>query len=155
LFGQREKMTKLFGLAFMLVLLTLGTNTERDRLLKYKQVEAYEIRPGILVMPRYSSDGRICEIGIQRLLYSKKGINFDTDLTSEILNKIVDELAPLEERGPRKRGFEEDITDFDGPSATTISEYENVSIQVSASEKAASNSGEMVAVIRWKNRRCE
>jgi hypothetical protein len=28
---------------------------------KYKAVEAYEVRPGILVFPTYSEDGEVCE----------------------------------------------------------------------------------------------
>jgi hypothetical protein len=37
-----------------------GSQTE-DQFKRYKAVEAYEVRPGVLMMPRYDSGGQVCE----------------------------------------------------------------------------------------------
>src|SRR5271154_3302293 len=73
-FVRRSDMLKLIVLAFAAVLLLAAANPEHDKFAKYKSVEAYEIRPGILMMPRYSSDGQVCQIGLEKLHYSPETI---------------------------------------------------------------------------------
>jgi hypothetical protein len=50
----------------------VGASAQSSRFSKYKTVEAYEIGPGILMMPNFSSDGQVCEIGLEILHYSPK-----------------------------------------------------------------------------------
>jgi hypothetical protein len=60
-------MSKLFGLVVVAMFLLPTVNPAHEKFAKYKAVEAYEIRPGILMMPRYSADGQVCEIGLEKL----------------------------------------------------------------------------------------
>ena len=57
-------MTKLIGLACAIAFLFFLVKPQNDKFLKYKAIETYEIRPGILMMPRYSAGGHLCEIVI-------------------------------------------------------------------------------------------
>ena len=65
-------MAKLFTVAFICVFLPVGASAQSSRFSKYKTLEAYEIGPGILMMPNFSSDGQVCEIGLEILHYSPK-----------------------------------------------------------------------------------
>jgi hypothetical protein len=92
-------MSKLIGLALAAVLLLPSANPVREQFAKYKAVEAYEIRPGVLMMPRYSSDGQVCEIGLEKLHYSPEIIRLDSSLSREEVDQVLEELVPANERG--------------------------------------------------------
>lgn len=154
-------MSKLVGLACSAMLLLLAARPQSDRFSKYKAVEAYEIRPGILMMPRYSADGQVCEIGLERRHYSPEEIHLDSTLSRNLIDQIADELAPASERGKR-------ITEIGmgglivqaGNGITTNTEYENVSIQIYSNVLPPSRKREIVvddvaATIHWKNRKCQ
>jgi hypothetical protein len=137
------------------VVLLLGATPQRSQFSKYRAVEAYEIRPGILVIPTYANDGSVCEAGIEKLHYSHHAINLDSTLSPTVLNQIVDELAPPDMRGKSKSELGRDAVDEDGPSISTSVEYENISVQMFANERSASAEGDIVSTIRWKHRQCE
>lgn len=65
-------MPKLIGLSLTIVIMLNATTTAQQRFAKYPKIEAYEVRPGILMMPRYTVEGEVCEIGLERLNYSHK-----------------------------------------------------------------------------------
>jgi hypothetical protein len=74
-------MLKLVGLGLTVVLvLNAALTAQPQQFEKYRKVEAYEVRPGLLVMPRYASDDEVCEIGLERLLYSPELIRLDPAL---------------------------------------------------------------------------
>ncbi len=70
------------------------------RFAKYKVVEGYELRPGILVMPKYAGDGQVCEIVIQKEHYAGGVTNLYSTIPHNEILKIIDELVPASERGP-------------------------------------------------------
>lgn len=153
-------MSKLIGLACAVVLLIPGAKPQTDQFSKYKAVEAYEIRPGILMMPRYSADGQVCEIGLERRRYSPEVIRLDSTLSRKEIDEIVDELAPARERGAKETGFGHDLISLSGPGMSTVSTYENISIEVYSRVSPASKKHEIVsddiaAAIKWKNRECQ
>ncbi|MFZ0772970.1 MAG: hypothetical protein WCA49_23200 [Candidatus Sulfotelmatobacter sp.] len=153
-------MSKLVCLTFAAVLLLLFASRQSDQFLKYKVVEAYEVRTGILMMPRYSASGEICEIGLERRHYSPEKIYLDSTLSREEINQIADDVAPTNERGPRSKIMgERDLISESGHSLTTTSDYENISIQIYSDVLATSRKGEVVAdiaaTIKWKNRKCQ
>jgi hypothetical protein len=154
-------MSKLVVFVCSALLLTLNGNPDRDKFSKYKTVEAYEIRPGILMMPSYAEDGQVCEIGLERRRYSPELIRLDADIPDKDLDGIIDELAPTAERGPRSKGvLGYDLSETDGGGMTTIRDYENVSVQISShvldnvrrNMKVEPN---VAVTITWKNRKCE
>jgi hypothetical protein len=135
-----------------------GSQTE-DQFKRYKAVEAYEVRPGVLMMPSYDSAGQVCEIGLEKLHYSPEVIRHGSDLSRKEIDELTAELAPADERGAESdilAGSE--ITLADGGTMTTISDYENVTIEIHAWQLKSSNKESTVeqdaVVIRWKHREC-
>jgi len=152
-------MSKLFGLGLAAVALLFFANPAQNRFAKYKAIEAYEIRPGILIMPKYSAEGQVCEIGLEKLHYSGEKIRLDSGLQRNEIDEIFDELAPADERGPRAKDFESDLITQDGPSLVTIMIFEKVSIQIYGNASPAAGKGpitvnEVAATLKWKNRKC-
>ena len=148
-------MSKIVGLTCTFVFLFLVARPHSDKFVKYKAVEAYEIRPGILMMPRYSNDGRVCEVGLERQHYSPEIIRLDSELSRKDIDGIFDELVPVDERGPKSKDVLRDLIVVAGNSRTASVDYENVEIQIYGSAKPKCNEGEVAAVIRWKNRKCQ
>ena len=152
-------MSKLIG-SVAVVLLLVAANPAREKFAKYKTVEAYEIRPGILMMPRYSADGQVCEIGLEKLHYSPEKIRLDSSLSRKEIDEIFDELVPGDERGPKPTGvLAQGMTNFSGQSMVSDEEYQNVSIQiyggVTPDGKVAVIVDEVTATLKWKNRNCQ
>jgi len=148
---------KFAGVVCTLLLPLILANSPGDKFAKYKAVEAYEIRAGILMMPKYAADGQVCEIGLERRRYSPEMIRLDGDIPDKDLNDIVDELAPGAERGPKD---EIERTDEDGGGMTTSRNYENVSVQLFShvlnnARRDTKVEPNIAVSIKWKNRKCE
>jgi hypothetical protein len=141
----------------MSMLLLCFASPQSSRFSGYKAVEAYEVRPGILMMPRYSDNGEVCEIGLEGRHYSPEKIRLFSSLPRKEIDQILEELVPTNERGPKttlRAG-----TDLIGQGLVTFSDYENISIQIYSAVLPTSKKHEMVsddiaATIRWKNRKC-
>jgi hypothetical protein len=151
----------LIGSVFAAILLLLSANPSHERFAKYKTVEAYEVRPGILMLPQYSSNGQVCEIGVEKLHYAPKKITLDSTLSRKVIEQITDELVPASERGPRvEEPGARNLIDEVGNNITMSTEYENVSIQIYGNATPSSAQGgitvdDVVATIKWKNRKCQ
>jgi hypothetical protein len=143
------------------MILLPALNPGRERFAEYKRVEAYEIRPGILIMPRYSADGQVCEIGLEKLHYSAEKIRLDSSLSSKEIDQVFDELVPSSERGPRPAGIlDQGMTTFSGRGMVSDDEYQNISIQIfgnlsPADGKDGATVDEVAATLTWKNRKCQ
>jgi len=154
-------MPKTTGLILSAALLLSSASSVRDRFSNYKSVEAYEIRQGILMMPRYSSDGEVCEIGIQRRQYSPEVLWPSAALTEEEIGQIFDELVSDKQRGLRSVDPLDSLEVATGSVLTERREYENVSLlvayelSISGPKFDDAKVHDNVAVIRWKNRKCQ
>jgi hypothetical protein len=126
---------------------------------KYNRVEAYEVRPGILMMPRYTSDGQFCEIGIEVRHYSPELIRVDPSLSNEEIEKLVEEFVPPADRRPRSTGLPEPSS-IEGHALTISAEYEGVIARTFSTEVCPWKSKKncvlltVAATITWKNREC-
>jgi hypothetical protein len=142
------------------MLLFLAAKPQNDKFSKYKSVEAYEIRPGILMMPRYAEDGQVCEIGLEMRHYAPETIYLDSSLSREAIDQIVDELALVSERGPKTKDFGVgELVTGSGPGMTTLIDYKNVAVQIysrviSHGERSIVVDDSIAATIQWKNRKC-
>jgi hypothetical protein len=134
------------------MLFVLGT-PQSGRFAKYRAVEAYEIRPGILMMPRFSADGQVCEIALQRDHYANGAFDLDSTLPREVVTQIFDELVPADQRGPlmTPKSFA-GLSWYNGPTVTTGTYYKNVSIQIFG---PTSPRNDIVALITWEGRTCQ
>ncbi|MFZ0821628.1 MAG: hypothetical protein WAM91_16305 [Candidatus Acidiferrales bacterium] len=150
-------MLRLIAFVMAVVLFSPPFNSARGDFAKYKALEAYEIRPGILMMPTYSADGHVCKIGLEDLHYSPELIRLDFNLSETVIHQIFDELVPENERGPRTaldgliRGSGHDVTE--------TTDFERVSLQIYSDAPSKSKRWPSVdnniAVINWKTRGCQ
>jgi hypothetical protein len=146
-------MSKLIGLGLTSALWIASASPAHEQFAKYKLVEAYEIRPGILMMPRYSADGQVCEIGLEKLHYSTEKIMLDSSLSRQVINQIFDELVPSDERGPKPQNpIARGMDYLSGNSWVSDEEYQNVSIHIYGK---ISTGEEVTATLEWKNRKCQ
>jgi len=151
-------MSKLISSIIAVLLLVTSVNPDRERFAKYKSVEAYEVRPGLLMLPTYSADGQVCEIGLEALHYSPELIRLDSTLSPKEIDQVFDELVPADERGPRSKDFPGDLITRDGGSLTMYTNFQNVLIQIYANatpRRGGNIVDEVVATLKWKNRKCQ
>ena len=152
-------MPKLVALSIAaLMLLETGMLT-KQQFAKYRTVEAYEVRPGILMMPRYTPDNEVCEIGLQRLGYSPELIRVDSSLSRKEIDQTLDELVPADARGKPSNSPADGLITEGGQSMAMSMDYENVLIEIygataPSGHKGATTTNEVVATIKWKKRTC-
>ena len=151
-------MSKVIALGFTAVFALFAAIPVHETFAKYQTVEAYEVRPGILMMPSYSADGQVCEIGLEKLHYSSETIRLDSSLSRKEIDQIFDELVPAAERGPSAKDFARTLITQNGHNLTTNVDFQNVSIQIygdaSTAGKAGATVDEVVATLKWKSRKC-
>ena len=154
------KIAKLIILAMSVIAcVALAANHADGRFARYKAVKAYEIRPGILMIPSYAPDGQLCELGLEKLHYSPEKIRLDSVLFRKDIKQIFDELVPSAERGPQPKGvLERGMTTFAGLGMVSDDEYQNVSIKIygnAVPNKEGIIADEIVATLKWKDRNCQ
>jgi hypothetical protein len=148
-------MFKLGILAAALALLFLSARPQIGKFSKYKSIEAFEVRPGILMIPKYAQDGQVCEITLETTNVDAPVVNLTPTLPRNTVLELVDELAPVNERGPRTMDFGRDyISQHSGGSVTTFAEWENVAVDIHGRASNRCAPGDVVAEIRWKKRTC-
>jgi hypothetical protein len=152
-------MTKPILVLICAVAVFLVGEPPRESLSRFKAVEAYEVRPGILALPRYTADAQVCEISLEKLHHSGGGFRLAFFTRTEI-DQIVDQLVPASERGSKPQGLlGQDLTSLSGHSALTTEEYENISIYIysaigDAADKNTFFESNIAAMIKWKHRIC-
>jgi len=148
-------MLRLGILTCAVALLFFPARPQNTKFSKYKAVEAYEIRPGILMMPRYAEDGQVCEITLERTNAAAETINLTPTLPRKTVTELVDEIVPVDERGPRTMDFGRDyVSQHSGESVTTFAEWKNVAVNIYGRASTRCGAGDIVAEIRWKKRTC-
>lgn len=121
----------------------------------YPVVISYEVRPGILMIPRYTADGQVCEMSFARQHMTRSGVCLDSRISDKLANDIVNELAPPAARGeelhepPHPSG----VVVTAGRTDITLYNYEN--LEVTFATLSGERPGVVAAVISWKNRTCK
>ena len=137
-----------------LVVVILGQPATHQLLARYPRMESYEIRPGVLAMPKYAADGELCQVSIERLHIQQSGVELGVPTMSrETVLKMVDELAPPSERGKaisQLAGFDY-IDVINGTADVAAANYDNVSVQIYGSTSVP---GDVAVVLRWKRKAC-
>ena len=146
-------MTK--KLTFLVMMLAIRAvvwgQTSADLSAKYRQVTSYELRPDVMMTPKFAGDGQVCEIAIERRQKTDSGIVFGTSFSEKEVRQFVDELAPEGERG---RDLTKHLnTTVAGGFIMTEYTYENVSVQVYGTTRPAP-AGDRVISIVWPKRAC-
>jgi hypothetical protein len=145
-----EKASVVIFLALCIAATALG-QTSADLTSKYRQVISYEVRPGVLVTPKYTVEGQVCEMVIERRHKTDKEINFGSSFSEKEVKELADELVPQSERG--KALTELLNTSVSGGFITTEYTYENVLIRVYGTTRPEP-AGDMVVTITWRKRVC-
>jgi hypothetical protein len=143
-------MPKALILLFVLVVAALG-QTSADLSLRYRQLTSYELRPDIIMTPKFSSNGQVCEMGIERRQKTETSVIFNASFSEEEVQQLMDELAPKDERGRNltKHLNSSVVDDF----IRTDYDYENINVRVYGITRPAPG-GDKVIVITWTKRAC-
>jgi hypothetical protein len=151
-------MPKSIWLGLTTLSLIFVSSISKNEFQRYKKIEAYEVRPGILMLPRYAAD-HVCEIGLQGLHYSPELIRLEPRLTRKEVDQIIDELVPKTEKGKPIEGAGRPLIEQVGNSLVTTLEFENISVGIysavsQSARKDETKVNEVVATIKWKNQTC-
>jgi hypothetical protein len=153
-------MTKvIFSVGLVIAVFAVAQSAHND-LSHFKAIKAYEVRPGILMLPRYAADGQVCEMWLEKLHHSGEGFTLGPSLAQTEVDQIADQLVPANERGPRPQGLlEQGMTSMSGHSALTTEEYENIAIYIYGAiddtpDKNKFLEDDIAATIKWKHRTC-
>ncbi len=135
-------------------LLALAFVSSGDELSKYRSVQSYEVRPGIMATPVFAPGSQtICEIGIERQRYSKGAVDVDGVMSKEQILSIFNELAPAVVRGRPglKLPGDTEITEVDSGVTTIRMPYENASLSM---YRRNEKQGYVAAIISWSKAEC-
>lgn len=133
----------------------LAAQTAADLNARYKPIQSYEIRPGILMIPNFSADGQLCRALIVRSHLNGEVVTPDSsvDLDPNKLQLLIDELAPPASRGKLLKP--DDISTVLGGGEMRESEFENVTVlHVGAFRGEKCDSPDVLILISWKQRGC-
>jgi hypothetical protein len=143
-------MTKICILLLALVNTALG-QTSADLSAKYPQIAAYKVRPDVQMTARFSGDGQVCEMTLEKRAETDSGIILGASFSLEEVRGLVDDLVPEDLRGRNltKGRFSGSI---EGISITTEYTYENVLVRAYGIRGGAA--GYKVIIIAWPKRSC-
>jgi hypothetical protein len=121
---------------------------------KYKEIIAFEVRPGILAFSTFTADGRVCRMAIEKTpLLDAQHSDFDDTIPSTLVTQLVDAVVPPSERGkPAKYLNSESF--IAGGAALIKQDYENVSVTVYGSAVVEGPNRANVIIINWTKRAC-
>ncbi len=151
-------LSRLLGLTVVGLYLLLVVGSNAQNLQQYKALEAYQVRPGILMIVKRTTNGLVCEVGLSKLSYLTEIPDRSPGFSWEALNQIADELVPSAERGPRLKGYERDELMIRGHVTFEFARYGNIVIEMSSS--FTDDPGQIQAedgngTIEWNNRKCK
>lgn len=154
----------LFSILAMSLAVSIGGQSPVDLDTKYPVVKAYEVRPGVLMTPRYAGDGQVCEMVLEMRRVTQAGISLAANLTEEEVLKLVEQLVPEDERGKKRMnpstGKAYNSSFADGDLITVEYSYDSISVEfvrvgiLKGSMLMDRCPSDMVAIIKWKKRTC-
>ena len=156
-------MLTFIGITLILLFQPNAATDLGQLLATYPKVDAYEVRPGILLLPSYTTGGEVCALGLQTLHYTPDMVRLDPDMTGQGVDKILDELVPSAERGEPSADIPRGLYTRSGQSLVYTRQYENVTLQYwweitsppERKSKKNGTDGNLVAVtVKWKHRTC-
>jgi hypothetical protein len=142
------------SLLFILMLATIAPSFRQNAAdfdAKYHRVTSYEVRPGIVMTPKYDADGQVCEMVLEKRQKTDTGIVFGYSFSEKEVKGLVDELVPEVQRG--KNLMEPLNETVAGGFIVTDYTYENILIRVYGITRPEP-AGNMVVVIAWRKRGC-
>jgi hypothetical protein len=140
------------GLVLLLTAGAVVAQTSAELKSKYgPPVEAFVIRPGLLMAARYARDGRVCEMYVIEARTPGSHIGRRTPLTPETAPALIEELVPETERGGKLPW----PASSQGTTIQISYRYENVTSEFVQTFLPNPGWSDSVLKIKWKNRVCE
>jgi hypothetical protein len=152
----KKRCMMMMRLILSICLLAFVVSPSGDRFRNYHAVEAYEIRPGVMISPVYIVGRDVCEISIEKRHYSNNNVDLDAAMSKAQILSLFDELVPQEERG-QPGGMipgNTEITDIDSGMLTTSIPYENVTLAIYGKKDRPDRQKYVAAIISWNKRQC-
>jgi len=120
-------------------------------------VTSYEVRPGVFMTPTVSAQGKVCRMNVERHHFHENVLDSDTVLSDELIQELIDELAPSAQRGKELTGIDAWFGSEDIIGSLTISRksYENASVEIYGNTQQDGPSKNLILVIFWKNSGCK
>jgi hypothetical protein len=135
--------------------------TASDLSAKYRDLNAFAVRPGILMTAKYAANGQVCEMTLQRY-YSPDQPDADSTIPAKLETELIDELAPAAVRGPSTSKWL--LNSFTAGGVSHIErDFVNALVVIDGTywctEEAdgktnCGHGGTKVITIQWKNRTC-
>jgi hypothetical protein len=142
-------MIKIYILLLALVVSALG-QTSADLSAKYPQIAAYKVRPDVQMAAKFSVDGQVCEMTLEKRAETDSGIVLGASFSEEEVRGLVDDLVP---EGLRGRDLTKRFSgSIEGLSFTNEYTYENVLVRVYGIHVGAP--GRKIIIITWPKRQC-
>lgn len=116
-------------------------------------LNAYVIRPGLLMTAKHAVRGQVCEMSIIEAHTPGSNISRRTPLTFEIVPALIDELVPEGERGNKLRSY--GLAQAQGMTSQLFYNFENVSIELVQSLLPSKGWSDSVLMIKWNDRVCK
>jgi len=136
----------------------MAAQNQRQLEQKYPKVTAYAVRPNILLTAQYASDGQVCEMVLEPRRWTEEKIVLVSALSEDETIPLIEEVVPENERGKRVKTPLGLLSEVAGSSITTTHTYEKITIDfVGSTRNDGSHDmvvGYMVAIVKWRNRRC-
>lgn len=154
---MKRTISVLFGTVVVVTFLATFCTAQTQRQLdeKYPKVNAYLVRPNILLTARYSTDGRVCDMALQPVRWTGDTVLL-FPLSEEDVIHVVEEIVPESERGKKLGGLldtDAKLSAFHGHSFSTPYIYEKITVNFAGTMDK--NGDDMVAVVTWRDRSCK
>ena len=157
----KTTITALISIAVLVASIRSTAVAQNQRQLeqKYQKVNAYAVRPNILLTAQYASDGQVCEMVLEPGRWTEEKVVLVSTLSEDETIPVVEEMVPESERGKKLKTPLGVLSAIAGGSITTTHNYENITIDFVGSTRSNGSHnmlvGYMVAVVKWRNRLCK
>ena len=140
-------------LAILFICMTASAQSREELQKRYGSpvTETFTVRPSISATVSYAETGEVCEIIIHpQQLTSALDYSITKTMRSKALTEIIDELAPIRQRGKQLMGTFLNLTCLPlGNCYGVMDSYERVTIT-----RNGGDDKQRYAIIRWKGTTC-
>lgn len=153
---MKRTLTPLVGIVAVALCIPFIVTAQTQQQLeqKHPKVNAYLVRPNLLLTAKFASDGRVCEMVLEPRRWTEEKVVLVSTLSEPDTIRVIEEIVPESERGNRLKGSPFDgMTSVAGGSSTTFYKYENMTIEFYGNTRQQCT-GDMVAFVKFTNRSC-
>jgi hypothetical protein len=136
--------------------LALGTaasaQTASELAHKYAHHEVYDVRPGVQMTAKFTSNGLVCEMQIEQERFLQDKVDMTNGIDKDGVNGLIDQLVPPSERGKKDTQPGSGMVIGLGQSMESVERYANVDVHVLSTTSNYPTT--TVAYVNWRHRKC-